>query len=137
MPFSSDNLLKQLDRPEIINWALELKNREEAFAFLMLAVRGDQLNRDQHLNALHMLFRMAFPENGDEVLRTLVNLSAHSDLAVRSEAVQLAIGLVRVSANLRTPLAFSEAQEQAVRQSMVRGLTTKVRELAEAFFKEK
>src|SRR5262245_37227312 len=42
--FSSENLLTELDQPRIIDWAVELKNRKDAFAFLMEAVRGDQLN---------------------------------------------------------------------------------------------
>src|SRR5258708_6009469 len=134
MPFSSENLLKQLDEPETIDWALELKNRKEAFAFLTQAVRSDQLNQNQFRNALHALFRIAFPENATEVLETFVGLTAHSDIAIRSEAVQLAIGLLRASTNLKTPLLFSEAQEKSVREAMARGLITKVANLARDFF---
>lgn len=134
MPFSSENLLKQLDQPEIIRWAMELKNREEAFPFLTQAVRGDQLNHNQFLNALHMLYRMAFPEYANQVLQTFVDLSAHPNIAIRSEAVQLSIGLVRLSTNLKTPLLFSDAQEMSVREAMRRGLTTKVADLAMEFF---
>lgn len=107
-------------------WAVELKNREEAFAFLTQAVKADQLNHNQFLNALHMLYRMALPEYTTEVLRTFVDLSAHPDLAIRSEAVQLAIGLVRLSTSLKTPLLFSNAQEKSLREAMGRGLTTKI-----------
>src|SRR5438067_933628 len=134
MPFSSETLLKQLDQPGTIDWALELKNRKEAFAFLLHAVRGDQLNQNQFRNALHALFRIAFPENATEVLQTFVDLSAHADIAVRSEAVQLAIGLIRASTNLKTPLLFSNAQEKSVRHAMARGLTRKVADLADGFF---
>ena len=134
MPFASSNLLKQLDQPGTIDWALELKNRKEAFAFLTQAVRGDQLNQNQFRNALHALFRIAFPENATEVLEIFVGLTDHPNVAVRSEAVQLAIGLLRTSTNLRTPLLFSEAQERSVREAMARGLTTKVEDLARQFF---
>ena len=134
MPFSSENLLKQLDEPGTIDWAPELKNRKEAFAFLAQAVRGDRLNRDQFRNALHMLFRMAFPENADEVLQIFVDLAAHEDIAIRSEAVQLAIGLLRISTNLKTPLLLSNVQERSVREAMGRGLTPKVAGLAREFF---
>jgi hypothetical protein len=136
MAFSSENLLKQLDQPEIIRWALELKNRKESFAFLTQAVRDEQLNKNQFLNALHMLFRMAFPENATEVIQIFVDLTAHPEIAIRSEAVQLAIGLVRLSTNLKTPLFFSKAQEKSVREAMSRGLTTKVAGLAREFFAE-
>ena len=134
MPFSSDNLLKQLDQPGTIDWALELKNRTGAYAFLTQAVRGDDLNQNQFHNALHALFRIAFPENAADVLQTFVDLSAHPDLAIRSEAVQLAIGIIRASTNLRTPMLFSEVQEKSVREAMARGLTTKVADLAKDFF---
>lgn len=134
MPFSPENLLKQLDQSKTIDWALELKNRREAFAFLTQAVRGDQLNQNQFHNALHALFRIAFPENASEVLQTFVDLSAHPDIAIRSEAVQLAIGLVRTSTNLKTPLLFSNAQEKLLRDSMALGLTTKVADLTRGFF---
>jgi hypothetical protein len=135
MPFSSENLLKELDQPETIDWALELKNRREAFAFLTRAVRGHQLNQSQFRNALHMLFRMAFPENATEILQTFIDLSAHPDIEIRSEAVQLAIGLVRTSTYLKTPLLFSKAQEQLLRDATARGLTTKVEDVARGFFR--
>ncbi len=134
MPFSSENLLEQLDQPGTIDWAPELKNRKDAFAFLTQAVRGEQLNLNQFRNALHMLFRMAFPENADKVLQIFADLAAHQDIAIRSEAVQLAIGLLRTSTNLKTPLLFSNVQERSVREAMSRGLTTKVADLAREFF---
>jgi hypothetical protein len=55
MPFSSENLLKQLDQPGTIDWAPELKIRKEAFEFMVQAIEGDQLNQKQFLNALHMI----------------------------------------------------------------------------------
>lgn len=134
MTFSSENLLKQLDQPETIDWALELKNRKEALAFLMQAVRGNQLNENQFRNSLHALYRIAFPENTTEILQTFVDLSAHPDMAIRSYAVQLAIGLVRTSKNLRTPLIFSDSQEKSLREALARGLTPNVADLTRNFF---
>ena len=136
MSFNSEKLPTELDQPRIIDWAVELKNRKDGFAFLMEAVRGDRLNHNQFLNAVHMLFRMAFPENASEVLQTFIDLVAHPDITIRSEAVQLAIGLLRTSnsTNLKTPLLFSDGQERAVRDAMSRGLTTKVADLAKRFF---
>ena len=92
MPFSSENLLKDLDQRRIIDWSVELKNRKEALAFLMQSVHSNQLNQNQFRNALHALYRLAFPENTTEVLQMFVDLSAHRDMAIRSYAVQLAIG---------------------------------------------
>jgi hypothetical protein len=135
MAFSSENLLKQLDKPEIIDWALELKHRKEAHAFLMLALRNGTLNINQTLNALHALFRIGYHEHGSEILQTFVELANHPDEAIRSEAVQLAIGLVRWASKWEgTPLALSDAQESALRQAVTRGLSPKVTELAREFF---
>lgn len=134
MPFSSGNLLRELDQPRIIDWALELKNRKEAFEFLMEAVLGNKLNKNQFRNALHSLFRIAFPENAAQVLQRFLDLSAHQNIRIRSDAVQLAIGLVRVSTNLRDPLLFSDAQEESLRKALAKGLTPKVASLTRSFF---
>src|SRR5215469_15640847 len=134
MPFSSDNLLRELDQPEIIDWALELKNRKEAFEFLMQAVQGEKLNKNQFRNALHALFRIALPENAPPVLQSFVDLSSHEDMKVRSEAVQLAIGLVRVSRNLKEPLLLSDMQKKSLQKALAKGLTAKVDSLARSFF---
>lgn len=135
MPFSSENLLKQLDNPEIIDWALELKHRHEAYAFLMEALRSGRLNLNQTLNGLHALFRIGYHEHGAQILQAFVEMAAHADERVRSEAVQLAIGLVRWASKWeQNPLALSDAQERSVREAMSRGLTTKVANLAREFF---
>jgi len=82
MSFSSENLMKQLDQAEIIDWALELKHRAEAYAFLMQVVRTDQLNENQFRNALHALFRIGYHEHGAEVLQTFVEMANHANEAI-------------------------------------------------------
>ncbi len=135
MAFSSENLLKQLDQPEIIDWALELKHRHEAYAFLMQALRGGQLNLNQTRNALHALFRIGYHEHGPEILQTFVELANHGDEAIRSEAVQLTIGLVRWASKWEhAPLALSDEQARILRNAVARGLTPKVTQLAHDFF---
>jgi hypothetical protein len=126
MPFSSENLLRELDQRRRIDWAPELKSRKDGFAFLVQAVRGGRLNKSQFRNALHMLYRMAFPEYANEVLQILVDFTAHSDIAVRSEAVQLAVGLVHASKGLKTPIDFSDAQRKLVRKALNLGVRKKV-----------
>jgi hypothetical protein len=76
---------------------------------------------------------MAFSEYATEVLKIFVDLSTNNDISIRSEAVQLAIGLVRISNNLKTPLLFSIAQKKFLSDAMDRGLTTKVADLARTF----
>jgi len=129
MVFSAENLLRELDQPEIINWVPELKNRQEAYAFLLEEVRGDQLNLMQFLNALHALFQLAFPENVDRTLRTFVELSLHPNVLIRSEAIKLAIGIVRVSRNVSDPVRFSAAQEATLREAIAKELRAPVEDL--------
>lgn len=136
MPFSAENLLKQLDHAEIVDWAPELRNRKEALAFLTSALKHGQLNKNQSLNSLHAIFRIAFPENSANVLQTLVEATAFQDLRIRSEAVQFAIGVLRISATLGKPLRLTVSQKRALRDAMVRGLTKKVENLARRFFAE-
>jgi hypothetical protein len=134
MAFSADNLLRQLDQPEIIDWALELKHRNEAYIFLMQAVRSGQLNVNQTRNALHALFRIAYHEHGHEALQTFVEFANHGNQVIRSEAVQLAIGLVRWASKWeRAPLVLSDEQATVLRSAVARGLTPKVTELAREF----
>jgi hypothetical protein len=133
MPFSSENLLRELNQRRRIDWAPELKNRKDGFAFLVQAIRGGRLNKNQFRNALHMLYRLAFPEYASEVLQILVDFTAHPDFAVRSEAVQLAVGLVYASKGLRNPIVFSDAQRKLVRDAINLGVRKKVADWASKF----
>lgn len=133
MAFSPDELLNELNGPAIIDWALELKFREEALVFLLDAVKGDLLNENQYRNALHMLYRMAFPENVDSVFQALIGAFSRSDMEIRSEAVQLAVGMVRLSKNLRQSVDFSPGQKKLLLSAVEQGLTEKVGKLVENY----
>jgi hypothetical protein len=62
-------------------------------------------------------------------------MANHDDEAIRSEAVQLAIGLLRWGSKWeKAPLVLSDQQERALRQAVEKGLTPKVTELAQSFF---
>lgn len=135
MAFSSENLLKELDRPEIIDWAVELKHRAEAYDFLLKMLRGGGLNLNQTCNALHAIFRIGFQDHSDEILRTFVEFASANDESVRSEAVQLAIGLIRwVAKWSKVPLVLSDEQARILRKAVSRGVNPKVNDLAEEFF---
>jgi hypothetical protein len=135
MPFSPENLLTQLDRRDIIDWALELKNGKEAYAFLMQTVGTPKLNVGQTRNGLHALFRIYRHGSAADVLQKFVDLAANADQEVRSEAVQLAIGMVRFCNHAgNAPLSLSKTQERVLRDATARGLTKKVAELAAGFF---
>jgi hypothetical protein len=135
MPFSSENLLKELDTPVLIDWALELKNGKEAYAFLMEVLGSSELNVNQTRNGLRALFVIRGHGNRSDVLQKFVEVAGHPNKAVRSMAVQLAIGLVQFAINTETvPLAFSEAQEKAIREAVAQGVTTRITSLAKRFF---
>jgi len=141
MEFSSTNLLKQLDRPEIIDWASELSYYEEAYSFLKRALIDGRLNRNQTLNALHAMFRIGIPIHIDELLDLFAHMATHADRGIRSEAVHLAIGLVRFCNmsfvkldGVQRPVVFSHEQDLLIRNAVARGLTPKVAQLARKFF---
>lgn len=56
VPFSPTNLLKELNQRGEFNWALELKNGKEAYAYLMQVIGTAELNVTQTRNGLHALF---------------------------------------------------------------------------------
>jgi hypothetical protein len=135
MAFSSRNLLKELDRDEIIDWAIELKHHAEAYAFLNRGLRNGELNLKQTRNALHALFRIGFQDRGAEILETFVEFAKSDDMSVRSEAVQLAIGLVRwLNRWGKVPLVLSGEQTRILRDAVSVGVTPKVSNLAKKFF---
>jgi hypothetical protein len=104
------------------------------------------LNGNQMRNALHALFRiLTVQDRGSlvDVLETYIALARHPTKEIRSEAVQLAIGLVRyinsttvryTNITIPVPITFSDKEEKALRDAMALGLTPKVADLAAKFF---
>jgi hypothetical protein len=134
MVFSPERLLKELDQPNPIEWSLELNYRKEAYAYLQAAVRANDLNPNQFRDALHALLLIAFPENVAGVLETFFDVSRSADIVIRSEAVRLALGIVRLSRKLREPVVLSQAQELALGDAMANGLTPHVADVANEYF---
>jgi hypothetical protein len=135
MAFSKNNLFRQLDQRKRIDWALELKNGREAYEFLVGAVKQDLLNVHQTRNALIALFRIRGHGTATDVLQVFVESARHINKDIRSEAVQLAIGLVRFSRLTdKEPLDFSDEQAKILRNAIDEGLTPKVKALARDFF---
>jgi len=137
MPFSSDNLLKELNQGKIIDWAVELKNGKEAYTFLVTTLNEGNLNVNQTKNALHALFRIRGHGSELEVLRTCLLLTGHASKAVRSEAVQLCIGLVHLSRlHSKRPLTITPDQHKILRKAVSEGLSPEVAGLATTFLDE-
>jgi hypothetical protein len=134
------HLLMELDREHDRTrnfWATELKNGKDAYAFLMKAIGSGALNATQTMNALHALFRIRDHGSHSDVLQKFIDTAGHSNQEIRSEAVQLAIGLIRVSRLPEIlnyePLALSLSQTKALRKAMAQGLTPKAAKLASEF----
>src|SRR5690348_18170194 len=126
MAFSSDKLLAQLDQPEIIEWALELQHREEAYSFILRAVKSGELNLNQIRNALHALFRIGYHNHAREILQEIIAMAGHPDRSIRSDAVQLAVGLVSWNAKWdKASIALSADQDKALRRALQNGVTPK------------
>jgi hypothetical protein len=139
MPLSSQNLLKELkQRRGDFNWALELKNGKESYAFLMHVIGTSELNVIQTRNGLHALFKIRGHGSTSEVLRKFVDLSTNPNQWIRSEAVELAIGLAKISAKCeKVPALLSPDQERTLRNAMGLGLSKKVTRLALGYFSTK
>lgn len=134
MSFSPDNLLQQLDQPEIIDWALELKNRDDSYCFLIQKLSGGQLNLNQTKNALHALFRIGYSEHGVDILKIFLMFANNSNKSIRSEAVQLAVGLIKWTLKWQQiPLLVSDEQMVMLRKSLELGLSVKVAKILGEF----
>ena len=136
MPLSSDNLLKQLNQRKIIDWALELNNGPESYQFLLTALKEDCLNINQTRNALHALFRIRRHGDSAEVLHAFVESAKNPILGIRSEAIQLVIGVVKFSHLYPEPrkLQLSKDQLRTIKGARIAGLSRKVERLAADFF---
>lgn len=135
MPFSSDNLLRHLDRPEPVRCALNTKSGRETYAFLLHKLGSPDLNVNQHVNGVHVLFKMRAFGHREEVLDKFSELATHPRQEIRSEAFQMAVGLVKFSImSERNPLILSEEQDKHLRDAIHSGLSTKATRLARDFF---
>lgn len=137
MIFSSDRLLQQLDSVEIIDWAVDLKYRDDAYAFLVQSLARRELNDNQTRNALHAIFRIGVPEHIDDVFNVFIEFADASSPEIRTEAVQLAIGFARwVTKWGKRPLVPNEQQKNILKGAVSRGVSSRVSKLAHEFFTE-
>src|SRR5262245_32659867 len=91
-----DRLVSDLDREEIISWLPDMKLGRPAYDRIRTAVEHEALTTNQLRNAFHALFRLRSHATEQEVFDLFVRFTQHSDVIVRSEAMQLAIGVMRM-----------------------------------------
>lgn len=134
MSFTPDNLLKSLDSPELVHWVPEMKNGPDAYAYLKDALQRRALTTNQMKNSIHAIFRLRAHGSSFDVLNVLVGLTRDPELVVRSEAVQVAIGLVRFSAAMeKIPVLFSDQQIASIRSAVQAGVTPEVKKQVEEY----
>ena len=129
-----DRLVSDLDRREIISWLPDMKLGRAAYDRIRTAVEQEALTTNQLRNALHALFRLRSHATEQEVFDLFVRLTEHQDERVRSEALQLAIGVIRMHREYpMQPLVTSEHHTAAFRRALALGVSQKVATLARDF----
>lgn len=146
--FCPERLLKELDRAEIIEWALELKYGMEAYSFLISKINNKDLNANQTRNALHALFKIHSHGSVDEVLQVFLELTSHDNVSVRSEAVKLFIGLfllnnqfykdkvtLKSNSMFYKKIKLNKEQLIKINTAIAVGLNIKTKKMAKVFLK--
>lgn len=127
-----DSLLRALDRRQIQDWIPELRLGKPAYDVLLQKLDDGSLTENQTRNALHALFRIR--GFGDETiaLRLFAKLAVDPREKVRTEAVKLVIGLLRLRKAKELPI--DEETRKAAHDGWRMGVEKSVSELAESFF---
>ena len=129
-----DRLVAGLNRREIIDWLPEMKLGRPALDRIRSEIAGDRFTSNQLRNGMHALFRLREHGEEQEIFDLFVQLSASSEKQVRSEAVQLAIGLLRLQrVQPRRPLSATPVHFAALRRAIDLGVSSKVEALAREF----
>jgi len=123
-----NNLLRQLDRKANVSWLPEMKLGRPAYDCIRQALLSGTLTANQQRNALRALSRLRSHASDQEVFQLCVQFANHPDKRVRSTAVQLGIGLLRLRRILEyitTPVAtdsdittFRHALDLGIEQSV-------------------
>jgi hypothetical protein len=129
-----DKLVLDLNKRQIIDWLPDMKLGRPAYDRIRAAVDREPLTINQLRNALHALFRLRSHATDQEVFDLFVRLAEHSDERVRSEALQLAIGLIRLHRSYpMSSLVTSERDATTFRRSLALGVSQKVAKLAQDY----
>ena len=131
MEYDLARLLPQLDQEEIITWLVEMKAGRPAYDFILAALDGGTLTAFQLRNGLHALWQLRGHASDQEVFDIYVRYCRHRIQIVRSEAVQLALGLWRF--HRQYPLQSLTVSRQAfdtLRDAVEAGVSPRVADLA-------
>src|SRR5437870_5130046 len=98
-----DTLLAKLDCEETVSWLLEMAVGKAAYEHLLEAFRRGCLSVNQTRNALHALFELRFHTSEQEVFNIMTDACGHPSQKVRSEAVTLAIAMIKLARSVPIP----------------------------------
>jgi hypothetical protein len=91
-----ESLVRKLNRKNLVDWVEEMRLGKLAYDHLLACVRARTLNRNQLANALRALFRLRMHGSEDEVFAVFRGLMNDGEIRVRSAAVGLLIGMMRL-----------------------------------------
>lgn len=129
-----DRLILDLNRRQIIGWLPDMKLGKPAYDRIRTAVEREALTINQMRNALLALFRLRSHATDQAVFDLVVRFTEHADESVRSEALQLAIGLIRSHRSYpMQPLVVSEQDIATFRRALALRVSQKVAKLARDF----
>jgi len=131
MKEAHDNLLRQLDRRQIIKWIPEMNLGRPVYDRIHAAVESGNLTTNQLRNALHALFRLQHHGSWQEVFDLSVRFAEHEKKGVRTEAVKLAVGSLRFHKHYPLQALTASGQDiAALRRALDMGVDPQIAELA-------
>jgi hypothetical protein len=123
-----DSLVRKLDRKIDLHWVEEMRLGKPAYDHLIGCVRAKTLTRHQLTNALLCLFTLRAHGNEEEVFALLRDHAAHGEIRVRSKAVGLLVGMMKLH-HLRPPFDLDSSVDQ-IKAGIELGLYAPVASLA-------
>lgn len=129
-----DSLVLKLDRKIDLRWVEEMRLGKPAYDHLIGCVRAKTLKRHQLTNALICLFRLRGHRSEEELFALLRDHTTHRELRVRSKAVGLVIGMMRLH-GLRPPFDQGSSIDQ-IKAGITLGLYAPIASLANEFLKQ-
>ena len=126
-----ESLVRKLDRKTIVDWVEEMRLGKPAYDHLLASVRGTGLTRNQTANVLHALFRLRMHGSEEDIFALLRGYSSQSESRIRSEAVKLLIGMMKLH-NLQPPFQPSVCINE-IKAATALGLDHDVASLAKDF----
>jgi hypothetical protein len=126
-----ESLLRKLDRKALVDWVEEMRLGKAAYDHLLARVRDGGLSRNQTANALHALFRLRTHGSEQEVFDLCRTNASHSDRRVRSEAIKLLIGMVKLH-DLQPPFQPNACIDE-INTGLTSGIERDVTNLAKEF----